>query len=175
MATAETAAEIKIREAIPEDAAEITRVFNQGVQDQLATFENTFARPEDRYLWIIARPVKYPVMVAQLKHTLVGWASLSPYSPKKCYSGIAELSIYIDRNFRTHGVGQMLMKVMQAAARDKGFHKIIGRLMADNQGSRKLCQSTGWREVGIHQRHAKLVGKWQDLVLVEYSIPENMK
>ena len=64
---------------------------------------------------------------------------------------------------------------MQEAARDKGFHKVIGRLMADNQGSRKLCQSTGWREVGIHQRHAKLVGKWQDLVLVEYSIPENMR
>ena len=110
MATAETAADIKIREAKPEDAAEITRVFNQGVQDQLATFENTFARPRRSLSLDRGRPEKYPIMVAQLKHTLVGWASLSPYSPKKCYSGIAELSIYIDRNFRTHGVGQTLMK-----------------------------------------------------------------
>lgn len=175
MSNTKSASDITIREAKPDDASEIARVFNQGVQDQLATFENTFARPEDRYLWIVARPEEYPVMVAQLKHTLVGWASLTPYSPKNCYNGIAELSIYIDRNFRTHGVGQNLMQIMQEIACDKGYHKMIGRLMADNKGSRKLCEATGWREVGIHQSHAKLSGVWQDLVLVEYSIPKNMK
>ncbi len=175
MATLEAATGIKLREAQPEDASEIARVFNQGVQDQLATFENTFARPEDRYLWIVARPAKYPVIVAQLKHTLIGWASLGPYSPKPCFSGIAELSIYIDRNYRSHGVGQLLMKALQDAARDRGFYKLIGRIMADNEGSRKLCQAAGWREVGTHHKHATLGNQWHDLVLVEYPIPENMK
>ena len=175
MPVTETSAGIKIRDARPEDASEIARIFNQGVQDQLATFENTFARPEDRFLWIVARPTKFPVVVAQLKHTLVGWASLGPYSPKSCYNGIAELSIYIDRNYRSHGVGQLLMAALQEAAKDHGFYKLIGRLMADNDGSRKLCRSTGWREVGIYNKHAKLGGKWHDLVLVEYPIPENMK
>ena len=175
MATLEAATEIKLREARPEDASEIARVFNQGVQDQLATFENAFARPEDRYLWIVARPAKYPVIVAQLKHTLIGWASLGPYSLKYCFSGIAELSIYIDRNYRSHGVGQLLMKALQDAARDRGFHKLIGRLLANNEGSRKLCQAAGWREVGTYHKHAKLGNKWHDLVLVEYPISENMK
>ena len=166
---------LKIRPARPDDAKEIARIYNQGVQDRVATFENAFATPEERYLWLVARPDRYPVLVAEVKHTLMGWASLTPYSPRACYSGIAELSIYIDRSLRGHGVGLELMKSMQNAAREKGYSKMVGRIMELNEAGRKLCQATGWREVGIHQKHAKLGREWHDLVLVEFLIPENMK
>ena len=166
---------IKLRAARIEDAKEIARIYNQGVQDRAATFENAFVTPEERYLWLVARPEKYPVLVAEVKHTMMGWASLAPYSPRACYSGIAELSIYIDRSLRGHGVGQELMKAMQQAARQKGYYKLIGRVMAANEPGRKLCQVTGWKEVGIHEKHGKLGGEWHDLVLVEYLIPENLK
>jgi phosphinothricin acetyltransferase len=106
---------------------------------------------------------------------MMGWASLTPYSPRACYSGIAELSIYIDRSLRGHGVGQDLMKAMQEAARERGFYKIVGRVMADNEPARKLCQLMGWREVGVHAKHGKLGNAWHDLVLVEFLIPENLK
>ena len=165
---------IKIRPARVDDAKEIARIYNQGVQDRAATFENAYATSEERYLWLVARPEKYPVLVAAVKHTMLGWASLTPYSPRACYSGIAELSIYIDRSLRGHGVGQQLMKAMQDAARDKGYYKLVGRIMADNDPGRKLCQVTGWKEVGIHEKHGKLGKEWHDLVLVEYLIPENL-
>lgn len=166
---------LKIRPARPGDAKEIARIYNQGVQDRVATFENAYASPEERYLWLVARPEKYPVLVAEVKHTLMGWASLAPYSPRACYSGIAELSIYIDRSLRGHGVGQELMKAMQTAAREKGYTKLVGRVMEANAPGRKLCEVTGWREVGVHMKHAKLANEWHDLVLVEYAIPENQK
>ncbi|HLW79055.1 MAG TPA: arsinothricin resistance N-acetyltransferase ArsN1 family A [Terriglobia bacterium] len=166
---------IRIRPARVEDAKEIARIYNQGVQDRAATFENAFVTPEERYLWLVARPEKYPVLVAEVKHTMMGWASLAPYSPRACYSGIAELSIYIDRSLRGHGVGQELMKAMQQAARQKGYHKLIGRVMADNEPGRKLCQVAGWKEVGVHEKHGKLEGEWHDLVLVEYLMAENLK
>ncbi|MBZ5514872.1 MAG: arsinothricin resistance N-acetyltransferase ArsN1 [Acidobacteriia bacterium] len=166
---------LRVRPARVEDAKEIARIYNQGVQDRTATFENAYVTPEERYLWLVARPDRYPVLVAEVKHTLMGWASLTPYSPRHCYDGIAELSLYIDRSLRGHGVGQELMKAMQNAAREKGYHKLIGRIMADNEPARKLCQLTGWREVGLHEKHGKLGGAWHDLVLVEFPIPENRK
>ncbi len=166
---------LTVRPARVEDAKEIARIYNQGVQDRTATFENAYVTPEERYLWLVARPDRYPVLVAEVKHTLMGWSSLTPYSPRHCYDGIAELSIYIDRSLRGHGVGQELMKAMQNLAREKGYHKLIGRVMADNEPARKLCQLMGWREVGIHDKHGKLGGDWHDLVLVEYPIPENRK
>ena len=166
---------LKIRPARPGDAKEIARIYNQGVQDRVATFENSYVSPEERYLWLVARPERYPVLVAEVKHTLMGWASLSPYSPRACYNGISELSIYIDRSLRGHGVGMELMKSMQLAAREKGYTKLVGRIMETNQAGRKLCEATGWREVGVHAKHAKLADEWHDLVLVEYLIPENQK
>ena len=155
-----TSAGIKVRDARPEDASEIARIFNQGVQDQLATFENTFARPEDRFLWIVARPTKYPVVVAQLKHTLVGWASLSPYSPKSCYNGIAELSIYIDRNYRSHGVGQLLMAALQQAVEHLRRH-VVGLAPGRRRhgaGRKRATQSRpAFRQApaGAVQRHRR--------------------
>lgn len=166
---------LNVRPARVEDAKEIARIYNQGVQDRAATFENAYVTPEERYLWIVSRPDKYPVLVAEVKHTLMGWASLTPYSPRACYQGIAELSIYIERSLRGHGVAQQLMKAMQDAAREKGFFKLMGRLMADNEPARKLCQLMGWREVGTHEKHGKLGEEWHDLLLVEFMIPENMK
>jgi len=166
---------LNIRSARVDDAREIARIYNQGVQDRAATFENAYVTPEERYLWLVARPEKYPVLVAEVKHTLMGWSSLTPYSPRHCYDGIAELSIYIDRSLRGHGVGPELMKAMQGVAREKGYYKLVGRVMADNQPARKLCQLMGWKEVGVHEKHGKLGNEWHDLVLVEYLIPENLK
>ena len=40
--------------------------------------------------------------------------------------------------------------------------------------ARKMCQLTGWQEVGIHTKHAKFGAEWHDLVLVEHLIPENI-
>ena len=166
---------LNIRPAHIDDAREIARIFNQGVQDRAATFENAFVTPEERYLWLAARPDNFPVLVAEVKHTLMGWSALNPYSPRRCYDGIAELSIYIERSLRGHGVAQELMKAMQSAARDKGFYKIIGRIMAVNEAARKLCELTGWKEVGVHEKHGKLGNEWHDLVLVEYLILDNLK
>ncbi len=166
---------LMIRAARVEDAKEIARIYNQGVQDRAATFENAYVTPEERYLWLAARPEKYPVLVAEVKHTLMGWSSLAPYSPRACYNGIAELSIFIERSLRGHGVAQELMKAMQTAAGEKGFYKLIGRIVADNQPARKLCQLMGWKEVGIHEKHGKLGAEWHDLVLVEFLIAENIR
>jgi len=39
---------LKIRSARVEDAKEIARIYNQGVQDRTATFENAYVTPEER-------------------------------------------------------------------------------------------------------------------------------
>jgi phosphinothricin acetyltransferase len=83
--------------------------------------------------------------------------------------------IYIDRDYRRHGVGRELMRALQAAARSCGHRKIIGRFVAHNDAGRTLCRMTGWREVGVHQKHTRIEGRWQDLVVVEFLIPENLK
>jgi len=89
--------------------------------------------------------------------------------------GIAELLIYIDRDYRRHGVGREIMRAVLALAEAGGHFKLVGRFLAHNDAGRTLCRMTSWREVGVHLKHTKLEGRWNDVVVVEYLIPENLK
>jgi phosphinothricin acetyltransferase len=166
---------LQVRVAEARDAQDIARIYLQATQDHLATFENFLVTPEERVRWVTEHTGKYPLLVAELQGRVLGWASLSPYQVRPRIEGIAELLIYIDRDYRRHGVGRELMRAIQAAARQEGHFKLVGRFVAHNDASRTLCRMTGWREVGTHEKHTVLEGRWHDVVLVEFLIRENLR
>ena len=165
--------QLQVRPAEMRDASEIARIYLQATQDHLATFENFLVTPEERMRWVAEHSAKFPLLVAELNGRVLGWSSLSPYQVRPRIEGIAEMLLYIDRDYRRHGVGRELMRAIQSAGRAQGHFKLIGRFVAHNDASRKLCRLTGWREVGMHQKHTFLDGRWHDVVVVEYLINEN--
>ena len=168
-------AQLQVRPAEQRDAHEIARIYFQAIQDHLATFENFLGTPEERARWVTDHSGKYPLLVADLNGRVVGWSSLSPYQVRPRIEGIAELLIYIDRDYRRHGVGKELMRAIQSVGRKEGHFKLIGRFVAHNDAGRTLCRMTGWREVGVHEKHTRLDGRWHDVVVVEFLITENLK
>ncbi|MFZ0959442.1 MAG: N-acetyltransferase family protein [Terriglobia bacterium] len=168
-------AQLQVRTAEERDAPDIARIYLQAIQDHLATYENFLGTPEERTRWVREHSGKYPLLVTELNGRVLGWTSLSPYQARPHIEGIAELLIYIDRDYRRHGVGRELMRAIQAAARKEGHGKLIGRFVAHNDAGRTLCRMTGWREVGVHEKHTRLDGRWHDVVVVEYLITENLK
>jgi len=166
--------QLRVRPAVAGDAADIARIYLQATQDHLATFENFLMTADERARWVAEHVEKFPLLVAELNGRVLGWASLSPYHVRPRIEGIAELLIYIDRDYRRHGVGRELMRAIQAAGRAQGHHKLIGRFLAHNDAGRTLCRLAGWREVGVHQKHTRLDSGWHDVVVVEYLIPENL-
>ena len=54
---------------------------------------------------------------------------------------------------------------------DLGYRKLIGRVLGDSQDTLRLCQATGWREVGRHEQHARHGDRLRDVVLVEFHVP----
>ena len=165
---------LHVRPAEERDAGDIARIYLQAIQDQMATFENFLGTPAERQRWVAEHVGKFPLLVAEWSGRIVGWTSLSLYRPRPSIEGIAELLIYIDRDFRRHGVGRELMRAVQSAARAAGHFKLVGRFVAHNDAGRTLCRMTGWREVGVHQKHTILDGRWHDVVVVEFLIPENL-
>jgi phosphinothricin acetyltransferase len=164
-----------VRPAELRDASDIARIYHQATQDTLATFENFLLTPEERTRWVSEHEGRYPLLVAELNGWILGWAALSPYLVRPPIEGIAELLIYIDRDYRRHGVGRELMRGVQALADAAGHFKLVGWFLAHNDAGRRLCRMTGWREVGVHLKHTKVGGCWHDVVIVEYLIPENFK
>ena len=165
---------IDIRPARHADAAAIAAIYNQGIAERSATFETeprNAAAMEAR----IADAAHHPLLVAcDDSGQVLGWAGLSAYRERACYAGIAEFSIYLDRDARGRGVGRQLLAALIDAARRSGRSKLVSRVFPFNQASRALCRASGFREVGVYEKHARLDGRWLDVVIVERLIEENL-
>jgi phosphinothricin acetyltransferase len=115
----------------------------------------------------------HPIVVVESQGAVVAFASTSSYLPRDCYAGIAEFSVYVDRAARGRGAGRLAMDALIAAAREAGYWKLTSRVFVENIASRSLLAKVGFREVGVHEKHARLDGVWRDVVIVERLIPEN--
>jgi L-amino acid N-acyltransferase YncA len=162
---------VKARPATPSDAPSIARIYNQGIEDRVATFETRSRSVEDVAAWF---DDAHPIVVVEDGGDVVGFASTSLYRPRECYAGIAECSVYVAREARGRGVGRMAMEALVEAAERTGFWKLVSRVFLDNAASLALLRATGFREVGIYEKHGKLDGVWRDVVIVERLISANV-
>jgi phosphinothricin acetyltransferase len=160
------------RAATQEDGAAIAAIYNVGIAERVATFETRPRTPEDICAWLGGR---HPVMVVEDAGHVVAFASSSAYSPRECYAGVADFSIYVAPEARGRGAGRLAIQALLDAAEAAGFHKLTSRVFATNTRSRAMLASLGFREVGLHEKHASLDGVWRDIVIVEKLLPANLR
>jgi phosphinothricin acetyltransferase len=186
-----------IRPAAAADAQRIAEIYNQGIAERAATFETAPRTAAD----MVRRPerpepadgpepaagpelakrpapepepaARYPTLVVEHEGVVAGWAAITEYRPRRCYDGIGEFSIYLDRGARGRGLGRLLLEALIGEAAQLGYWKLVSRIFPFNTASLALCRSCGFRVVGTYEKHGRLDGKWLDVVIVERLIPEN--
>jgi L-amino acid N-acyltransferase YncA len=155
---------VSIRPADRADAERVAEIFNQGVEDRVATFETRRAGQADAVRWI----EEDLVVVGERDGALVGWAKASPYTDRHdYYDGIREATLYVERGARRTGIGSRLLEALADAAGAAGAHKLVGKIFTTNEPSITMVGALGWREVGEHERHGTLDGEWKDVLVVE--------
>jgi L-amino acid N-acyltransferase YncA len=153
-----------IRPAAPADAGRLAEIFNEGVEERVATFETNLADPEDAARWIS----EDVVIVLEREGEIAAWAKAGPYADRhRYYDGVREATMYVARAARRQGLGRKLLGALADAARQAGAHKLIGKIFTSNEPSIALVKGLGWREVGVHRRHSTLDGEWKDVLVVE--------
>jgi L-amino acid N-acyltransferase YncA len=167
-----TTAELRARPARVEDAADIARIYNQGIEDRIATFETEPRSVADILPWFDHAPAF--VTVEDAGGEVAGYAVAHPYSDRCCYQGIGEFSVYVRRSHRGQGVGAVAMRALIDAAREAKLWKLMSRVFPQNRASLGLMAAMGFKEIGVHEKHGKLDGVWMDTVIVERLIPENI-
>jgi L-amino acid N-acyltransferase YncA len=155
-----------VRPAKPSDAETIAVIFNQGVEDRVATFETGDA---DAAQWErrIASEDEL-VLVAEDDGQVIAMAVAGPYADRHhYYDGIREATMYVERGSRRRGVGLTLLDALADAAEQRGAYKLVGKIFTSNGPSIELVRRCGFREVGVHRRHGRLDGEWKDVLVVE--------
>jgi L-amino acid N-acyltransferase YncA len=173
MATPEQRPHLNIRPARDDDAAALREIFNDAVEDGLVTFDSGLRSIDDqkRLIATAGRDSKRALIVAEVRNWVSGVVSIEPYNESLHHGEIAEIAIFVRRSFRSYGIGRQLMRVAQNEAAGLGYRKLIGHVLSDNEESLRLCKATGWRVVGVHEKHARHGNRLRDVILVEYLIP----
>ncbi len=154
-----------MRPARSGDAERIALIYDQGIEERVATFQTEAQRPAE----VAARIERgEPWLVAQDEGRVVGWASVGPYDDAHAYyAGVGEATLYVERSARRSGAGRTLLNALGQEAKRRGYHKLVGKIFTSNRPSIALVRSCGWREVGVHRRHGRLDGVWKDVLVVE--------
>jgi phosphinothricin acetyltransferase len=163
--TAET--RMTIRDAASSDAEAICRIYNQGIEDRVATLETDVRTPGERREWMAARGPRHPVLVGDVDGVVTGWASLNRFNPRPVYDHVADLSVYVERGWRGRGVGRALLAALVERARTIGYHKVVLAAFPDNAAGMALYARLGFTRVGVYREQGRLDGRWVDVVVME--------
>lgn len=160
------------RPARREDAEAIARIYNEGIEDRIATFETEPRSTAEIERLLEDRQGRYPTVVVERDGRVVAWASAGSYRARPCYDPIAEHSVYVERGQRGSGAGRIALQALCVEAERLGFLKLVSRIFPENVASLALHRKVGFRDVGIYHRHGKLDGQWRDCVIVEKLLGE---
>ncbi|MCL4515095.1 MAG: arsinothricin resistance N-acetyltransferase ArsN1 [Firmicutes bacterium] len=157
---------ILVRPAAEEDLPAVTRIYNQGIEDQ-GTLETELRTVDERREWLQRRPSRNPVIVAVRQGEVQGWASLNPFSPRQAYHFVADVSVYVGREKRGTGLGFALMINLIEQARALSYHKLVLTTFPQNTAAIQLYEKCGFRTVGDYREQGFLGGRWTDTRLME--------
>ena len=158
-----------VRPYTAQDWSEVERINIEGIDTGHATFE---VRPKSRINFETGA-LEWSILVYDDgTDRLGGWICLWPTSDRCCYTGIAEVSIYISAHARGKGVGTALMQAAITASQQNGIWTIVAGVFPENDASLQLHLKNGFRIVGTRERmglmtYGPMEGIWRDNLLLE--------
>ncbi len=159
---------ILVRKGTIQDVKEITTIFNQGIEGGVATLETKLQTEKDILAWMKDRDPRYMILVAQEESgKICGYVSLNKFNFKSAYTGVADLSIYIEKDNRGQGIGEILLKQVIEEAKKEGFYKLVINVISKNKKALHFYEKIGFSLAGIYKKQGILQGEWVDAIIME--------
>jgi phosphinothricin acetyltransferase len=146
----------------PNDWPAVRAIYEEGLATGAASFETAAPSWEQ---WNAAR-LPHSRLVAR-DNAVLGWAALSPVSKRSCYSGVAEVSVYVAAAAQGRGIGRALLDTLIASAESHGVWTLQGSTFPENAASLALQARCGFQSIGRRERIAQRDRVWRDTILTE--------
>lgn len=165
--------EYTLRDATEADLPYIREIYNHYVANTVVTLDEdamTLREWRQKFAW--TQRLKYPFLVAVSPiGTLLGFAYVSPWRQKAAYRRTVEISIYLGPAATGKGLGTALLGELIVKSRAAGIKEMLA-VIADRgaEGSLRLHQRFGFKEVGRLGRVGFKFGHWLGTVLLQKSI-----
>lgn len=145
------------------DWERVNQIFIEGIETGNATFTKeppTFEEWKANY-------VVESCYVAKINNEAIGWTAIKPVSNRPVFHGVAEVSIYIGKDNRGQGVGNVLLDYIINWSEKNGYWTLQSNIFPENKTSVALHKKFGFKEVGVREKIGKMDGKWRDIILLD--------
>jgi len=159
---------MRTRLAEPRDAEATRAIYNLEVLETTVTFDLVPRSLADQMAWIAEHSGGHPAIVAvDDEDAVVGFASLSPFRPRPAYAPTVEDSVYVHRERRGHGIGELLLRDLLDLATDHGFHSVVARIVGGHDTSIALHERCGFEQIGCEREVGRKFGRWLDVISLQ--------
>jgi phosphinothricin acetyltransferase len=148
---------------LPGHANAVLEIYGHGIASGMATFETKVPDWDTFDL----KYLPHSRIVAIEDDVPVGWAALTPVSARECYSGVAEVSVYVHQQHQRKGIGRTLLVELISASEQNGIWSLLSVIHEENRASIHLFEQCGFRYIGYRERIAQLDGIWRTTVMME--------
>ncbi|HEY2124717.1 MAG TPA: GNAT family N-acetyltransferase, partial [Chthoniobacterales bacterium] len=122
---------------------------------------------ESRKDWLNEHsPDEYPFWVLQMDDQVVAWLTFKSFLPRCAYRGTAELSVYVNQDFRRRGLARRLLEEAIVRAPALGLTALVGLIFAHNEPSLRLFGELGFTRWGLLPRVARMAEVERDLTIM---------
>lgn len=155
---------MKIRSATIDDAKDIQKIYAFYVKETNVTFEYEAPDVEDMRQRIAWTLIKYPYLVAEIDHRVIGYAYASAFHERKAYQWSCELSVYVDKDFQRNGVARQLYEKIFSILKMMHIEMVYVNITHPNIKSEKFHESFGFKEMAIFKNCGYKFDTWQDVI-----------
>ena len=165
-----------IRKATQKDLMDILEIYNDAILNTTAVYAYKPQTLENRQIWFDQKMAEdYPILVFELDHKVVGFATFGPFRAWPAYKYSIEHSIYVNNEYRKKGIGTSLMKELILIAKDREFKTLIAGIDVDNKNSIAMHLNFGFEHSGTIKKAGYKFNRWLDLAFYQLDLigPKN--
>ena len=168
---------LHLRDAEPDDMAEVARIYGHYVETSTFTFEEVPPTAEEMRARL--RQVKdsgLPWRVAEREGAFIGYAYASRFRTRVGYRYSVENSVYIAAGEAKRGVGLALMRDLIRDCTALGYRQMMA-VIGDsaNEASLRLHTRLGFRTVGHEVAIGLKFGRWIDVVQMQLALGDGAR
>lgn len=158
---------LKIRDATLGDATVIAEIYSESIAIGDSTMHDEPKTAEAIRSQMEGFSDREGFMVLERDGFIVGWGVIKLYSHRTGYRFCCETSVFLRRSETRNGYGSYLKKAVIERCREYGYHHLLARIFADNEGSIEYNRSLGYELVGIQREIGFKDGRWQDVAIMQ--------
>lgn len=174
--------QIKVRDAVMQDAERILEIYAYYVKNTAITFEYEVPSLSEFEERMRNTMKKYPYLVIEQDETIVGYAYAGAFVGRAAYDWSSELTIYLDHTVQKQGLGRILYEALADRLKNMGILNLYACIGYPVKGDEYLTKNSeqfhahlGFKIVGTFHQCGYKFDRWYDMIWMEKIIGEHTK